>query len=380
MIPTAPVPPPSAASLKPIGTQLNVGPVDDSYPSHHRETPSSVDLYSADPHKMSYSDILDLYSRERRRDDKGERISSALASVGDGVSSIVRLWAATKGAPAIVDAPGTSLSERNRMRWDRIRRDREAKRKELEAEHRRRMLDEEASTSRRIMDEVRRRGADRDQAMLDLKIQEAIDRRDLNRANILLREAQTRGQEVKTGLAPLIARSQVARNNASARNSEASAGRNVAQGEYYRKRAKNSGTGGKKKVQVYAYGDGNSLEIDDRVVKGSIDQVYEILRSEGIVTSVDDFGAKSPSKRQSLVRERWQQSPRAVKKMLQLSEIDPDAEGDIIDGIKPKDDPKPQKKIIKGIDNIAAKKTIKGLPTQDNIRTNEQKKKIIKGI
>ncbi|WP_373776581.1 hypothetical protein, partial [Porphyromonas loveana] len=132
------------------------------------------------------------------------------------------------------------------------------------------------------------------------------------KSQISLNNAREKTEKVRASYEPRLRRSQIARNLASADATRERA-------RYYR-----DGGGGKtRKVQVFAYGDG-SLEIDDRVLKGSLPQVYGLMeKTPGLIKPIEKINM-TPAKMESIIRERWNQSPEATEMMLKLSSINPD--------------------------------------------------------
>lgn len=64
---------------------------------------------------------------EEAKEKKRQKVEQLFRSVGDGISSIVNLHYAIKGAPSVYD-PKNSLTAANQARWDKYYKEREAKR------------------------------------------------------------------------------------------------------------------------------------------------------------------------------------------------------------------------------------------------------------
>lgn len=133
---------------------------------------SYVEMYEAmNPDKPETAE-------ERARREKREKSEAILSAVGDGISALSNLFFTTRYAPDAYDA-SRGMSARARERWDRLRKEREARRREygngymravmLDREHGREERNWRHTLEReRIADERYEVKAARDKAMADL--------------------------------------------------------------------------------------------------------------------------------------------------------------------------------------------------------------------
>lgn len=148
-----------------------------------------VDITVGDtPRRMSYVELYEAMNRdkpetaeERARREKREKSEAILSAVGDGISALSNLFFTSRYAPNAYD-PSKGMSAKARERWDRLRKEREARRREYnEGYMRASMLDRDAERDdrnwrhtlerERIADERYEVKAAQDKAMADLNEQ-----------------------------------------------------------------------------------------------------------------------------------------------------------------------------------------------------------------
>lgn len=108
------------------------------------------------PRRMTYTEMLDKLSQykpqtpeeieeEKRREARQKRF----ASIGDGISALANMYFTSKGAPSMYDGRN-SQTERVSNRWDKLRQEREAQKKEyMNAAIRAQAMDEEYADKER---------------------------------------------------------------------------------------------------------------------------------------------------------------------------------------------------------------------------------------
>ena len=85
---------------------------------------------------MSYVEMFHMFNpdrpetaEEKAKREKREKREAALAAVGDGISALSNLWFTSQYAPNSYD-PSKGMSAATKARWDKLRQEREAKRKD----------------------------------------------------------------------------------------------------------------------------------------------------------------------------------------------------------------------------------------------------------
>lgn len=155
--------------------------------------------------------------RKRKRDE-------LFAAIGDGVSALSNLFFATKGAPNMYDG-NRSMSEKTRVRYDRMMKDRDAKRSAWYSGLMKARLADEAKAQadrewkRKLALDAEKQKQDK--ILGDLKIQ-------LQQGKVSEQEYKAAEAKVKAGRADEVQQSIIARNRAAAGASEASAAKNSA--------------------------------------------------------------------------------------------------------------------------------------------------------
>ncbi len=72
-------------------------------------------------------EALKKNEEERKKESRYHRARSIISAIGDGLSGLANIYFATKGAPDMLKGT-TSLSAKQQERWDKIRKEREARR------------------------------------------------------------------------------------------------------------------------------------------------------------------------------------------------------------------------------------------------------------
>lgn len=94
---------------------------------------SQVDTTTTEPKRITYTEMFDKLNpqptaEELEKERKREKREKIIAAVGDGITALSNLFFATKGAKAPTE--GGSMSEAARARWEKVKAEREAQKKE----------------------------------------------------------------------------------------------------------------------------------------------------------------------------------------------------------------------------------------------------------
>lgn len=267
-----------------------------------------------------HAGLKPLTPEEQAKEERRKRVRATIGAVGDAISSMANIYFAHKGAPPVQQ---TSITGRLREHYDRLdaqRRDQLSRYGELVQRGRQMDIDNDRYNQQfayKRANDARTHAlavgkAAREAEELRIKGDRLAQQGEVAKSQVSLNNAREKTENVRASYEPRLRRSQIARNLASAEATRERA-------RYYR-----DGGGGKtRKVQVFAYGDG-SLEIDDRVLKGSLPQVYGLMeKTPGLIKPIEKINM-TPAKMESIIRERWNQSPEATEMMLKLSSINPD--------------------------------------------------------
>lgn len=194
--------------------------------------------------RLSYRRMYELMNgdnapetpEERAAREKREKSEAILSAVGDGISALSNLFFTTRYAPNAYDA-SKGMSARARERWDRLRQEREARRREYTEGYMRAAAMDDANDRddrnwrhtlerERIADERYEVKAAQDKAMADLDEQ-------LRRHQITAAEHKAEQERIKAQFAGEYEQSKVDRNRAAAGASKASAASSYSRARYY---------------------------------------------------------------------------------------------------------------------------------------------------
>lgn len=219
-----------------------------------------VDITGGDtPRRMSYVELYEAMNRdkpegaeERARRETREKSEAILSAVGDGISALSNLFFTSRYAPNAYD-PSKGMSAKARERWDRLRKEREARRREYnEGYMRASMLDRDAERDdrnwrhilerERIADERYEVKAAQDKAIAELD--EQLRRHQITAAEYKAEQERIAAQfaEGTEMLKQDNLRAGVRQKNAAAGASKASAAASYSRARYY----DNGGAGGGK--------------------------------------------------------------------------------------------------------------------------------------
>lgn len=281
----------------------------------------------------SMMDLVDEYAKkmeptkEQLEKERRRRKAAAIfAAIGDGVSAWANLQATVGGAPSAKQS--TNLSTIMQERYEKLRKEREEKAKEIMA-YRMRAHEsdrQQANADRGFAEGVRRYDTtrqdnkdlrDQQQKNWETTRQDGIDQRNQAQdnwqktfdANEAHRQSQTEIQKT---------------NAETARKNAETAQKRVEAYDTRRKEQQASTIRGKK--IGFSDGDKNEVAIYENVWKGSKQNVYNAILEDGIKpTSIEQFDMNTPAKVDEWIKKNWTKSPKARAIMLALSSVDPAA-------------------------------------------------------
>lgn len=256
---------------------------------------------------------------EQAKYEKRKKSRALISSIGDVISNMANIYFAHKGAPPV---PQTSLTGKLKEHYDRldaIRREKLARYGDLvqrgklqDLEHGRYNMqaayqrEKEARANALAMAKLKQE-ADK----LEHQAERLRQQGKLAESQIALNKARQKREETRSEYEPQLIRSQIGRNNA------------LTNASYKR----GGGSSNKvKKVQSFPYGD-TSIDIDDRLVKAVMSQAANLMIDDRVIKPYEIVD-KSPSYVQELVRQKWQQSPKATELMLKMSTSNADGADD----------------------------------------------------
>lgn len=277
-----------------------------------------VDITVGDtPRRMSYVELYEAMNRdkpetaeERARREKREKSEAILSAVGDGISALSNLFFTSRYAPNAYD-PSKGMSAKARERWDRLRKEREARRREYnEGYMRASMLDRDAERDdrnwrhtlerERIADERYEVKAAQDKAMADLN--EQLRRHQITAAEYKAEQERIAAQfaEGTEMLKQENLRAGVRQKEAAAGASKASASASYSRARYY---DNGGGSGGKSGPTLQLEEDepmrfGDDKDYDRAVMRLAPD--YGVPTTEVQVTERDRKG--KPKKQRTIQR------------------------------------------------------------------------------
>lgn len=252
-----------------------------------------------------------------KAEKKRYKRNAVLAAIGDGVAALANLGGTIYGAPNASYSP--TLSTAMQERYDKLRKERDAKAKEIMAYR------------------LRAFEGDRAQANADRNFNEGVRRYDEGRKDNLDARAQAQANWEQTRQDNLDNREQQQENwqktfDANEEHHKTQSGIQATNAAANLKRAENYSAQQTAKQAAAARGkrlgfsDGNNNEVGiyENVWKGSMQQVYDAMVADGIKPStVQEVKGMTATQKDDFVKQNWTKSPRATAIMLALSQIDP---------------------------------------------------------
>ena len=290
---------------------------------------------SAQGGSLSYEDLykkLNPYTpptpEELEKEKKKQKREQIINAIGDGVYALSNLFFTTQYAPNMYK-PGSNLTEKAQVRYDKMMKDREEKNEKYYAGLlRAKQADDNQSRAERNwerqlgLDAERRKQREDDLAHRAEREKLADDRyneekeykrgRDKD-ADDKWQKQFEEGQRRANQQAALAAKKQADYKDLQEKRITASAARGV--------RGNQLG---------FSDGDGNQVSIYENVWKGSMQQVYDVL-AEDMKAAYEADKQNNPrvprhkteKEKEDFVKQNWHKSQRAASIMLALSKIDP---------------------------------------------------------
>lgn len=268
-------------------------------------------------------------AEELEKEKKKQRRNEIFAAIGDGVMALSNLFFTTQGAPNMYTGKNT-MSERTKIRYDKLMKDRDAKNtayfngliraKQADAEEAHR----ERSWQRQL-------GLDKKN---DDRYNEGIQHR--NEREKIADDRYDAEQEYKKGRDKEADRRWQATFDENKRQADRSYNFQVKRHNdnvaVERDKARATAARGVRGKQLgFSDGDGNQVAIYENVWKGSMQQVYDAMLAD---LSPQDEKEKrtfdrqmkkldTQQKKEDYVKQNWHKSPKASAIMLSLSKLDP---------------------------------------------------------
>lgn len=267
-------------------------------------------------------------AEELEKEKKKQRRNEIFAAVGDGVMALSNLFFTTQGAPNMYTGKNT-MSERTKIRYDKLMKDREeknnayfnglirAKQADAEEAHR------ERSWQRQL-------GLDQKN---DDRYNEGIQHR--NEREKIADDRYDAEQEYKKGRDKEADRRWQTTFDENKRQADRSYNFQVKRHNdnvaVERDKARATAARGVRGKQLgFSDGDGNQVAIYENVWKGSMQQVFDAMIADGVEKgNLSDTRYKnkinnmSARDKDDFVKQNWHKSPKASAIMLSLSKLDP---------------------------------------------------------
>lgn len=267
-------------------------------------------------------------AEELEKEKKKQRRNEIFAAIGDGVMALSNLFFTTQGAPNMYTGKNT-MSERTKIRYDKLMKDREeknnayfnglirAKQADAEEAHR------ERSWQRQL-------GLDQKN---DDRYNEGIQHR--NEREKIADDRYDAEQEYKKGRDKEADRRWQTTFDENKRQADRSYNFQVKRHNdnvaVERDKARATAARGVRGKQLgFSDGDGNQVAIYENVWKGSMQQVFDAMIADGVEKgNLSDTRYKnkinnmSARDKDDFVKQNWHKSPKASAIMLSLSKLDP---------------------------------------------------------
>lgn len=259
-----------------------------------------------------------------KAEKKRHKRNAVLAAIGDGVAALANLGGTIYGAPHTEYAP--TLSTNMQERYEKLRKEREDKAKEIMAYRMRAFEGDraQANADRNFAEGARRFDIGQQNNTRDFN--EGVRRYEEGRAdNKAVREQQQQNWQQtfdanKENTAKTLG---IQETNAKAALKRAE---NYAEQQGAKRAAAARG-----KLLGFSDGNNNEVSIYENVWKGSMQQVYDAMIQD--VLELNILGGEQPrgsvgrpltaAQKEDWVKQHWTKSPRATAIMLALSQIDP---------------------------------------------------------
>ncbi|MBR4040802.1 MAG: hypothetical protein IKJ09_00610 [Bacteroidaceae bacterium] len=259
-----------------------------------------------------------------KAEKKRYKRNAVLAAIGDGVAALANLGGTIYGAPHTEYAP--ALSSTMRERYEKLRKEREDKAKEIMAYRMRAFEGDraQANADRNFAEGVRRFDIGQQNNTRDFN--EGVRRYEEQRAD----NKEVREQQQQNWQQTFDANKEKTDKTLGIQETNAKAALKRAE-NYAEQQGAKRAAAARGKLLGFSDGNNNEVSIYENVWKGSMQQVYDAMIQD--VLELNILGGEQPrgsvgrpltaAQKEDWVKQHWTKSPRATAIMLALSQIDP---------------------------------------------------------
>lgn len=252
-----------------------------------------------------------------KAEKKRYKRNAVLAAIGDGVAALANLGGTIYGAPHTEYAP--TLSTNMQERYEKLRKEREDKAKEIMAYRMRAFEGDraQANADRNFAEGVRRFDIGQQNNTRDFN--EGVRRYEEQRAD----NKEVREQQQQNCQQTFDANKEKTDKTLGIQETNAKAALKRAE-NYAEQQGAKRAAAARGKLLGFSDGNNNEVSIYENVWKGSMQQVYDAMIADGIKPStVQEVKGMTATQKDDFVKQNWTKSPRATAIMLALSQIDP---------------------------------------------------------
>lgn len=252
-----------------------------------------------------------------KAEKKRYKRNAVLAAIGDGVAALANLSGTIYGAPHTEYAP--TLSTNMQERYEKLRKEREDKAKEIMAYRMRAFEGDraQANADRNFAEGVRRFDIGQQNNTRDFN--EGVRRYEEGRAD----NKEVREQQQQNWQQTFDANKEKTEKTLGIQETNAKAALKRAE-NYAEQQGAKRAAAARGKLLGFSDGNNNEVSIYENVWKGSMQQVYDAMIADGIKPStVQEVKGMTATQKDDFVKQNWTKSPRATAIMLALSQIDP---------------------------------------------------------
>lgn len=259
-----------------------------------------------------------------KAEKKRYKRNAVLAAIGDGVAALANLGGTIYGAPHTEYAP--TLSTNMQERYEKLRKEREDKAKEIMAYRMRAFEGDraQANADRNFAEGVRRFDIGQQNNTRDFN--EGVRRYEEGRAD----NKEVREQQQQNWQQTFDANKEKTDKTLGIQETNAKAALKRAE-NYAEQQGAKRAAAARGKLLGFSDGNNNEVSIYENVWKGSMQQVYDAMIQD--VLELNILGGEQPrgsvgrpltaAQKEDWVKQHWTKSPRATAIMLALSQIDP---------------------------------------------------------
>lgn len=259
-----------------------------------------------------------------KAEKKRYKRNAVLAAIGDGVAALANLGGTIYGAPNASYSP--TLSTAMQERYEKLRKERDAKAKEIMAYRLRAFEGDraQANADRNFEEGVRRFDVGQENNVRDFN--EGVRRYEEGRADRKEQQEQQQANWERT----FDANEEHRKTQSGIQATNAAANLKRAENYSAQQTAKQAAAARGKRLG-FSDGNNNEVSIYENVWKGSMQQVYDAMIKDALELNILDgeqprgSAGRPPTaaQKEDWVKQHWTKSPRATAIMLALSQIDP---------------------------------------------------------